>query len=705
MELKLPQLGKKALEYSYFPTKHQAFIFRAAEHVSVRRMAQILDTSEENVRECMAQMGLQETKYEDLWMKKGYITVIRKLWHILPYEQLTQLLEISESEFALMLREEDFFDHKLGKKPVCDRVTWRELTSEEVEKTRAIRTIVESIPDGGFVPFDFKYDVDKIEFSGEEKITLRMLYCFSGLYLKAFDVDSREYCPDEMLEAYSKVGINGIWTQAALFQLTEFPFAKGLSEGYEKRLEKLRDFTERCDSYGIKLYLYINEPRCMPESFFKEYPHMRGHEAKPEEDKICLCTSEPSVIGYIRDGIASICRSAPKLGGFFTITRSENPTNCYSHSEKETCTCPRCSKRSPGEVIGEVISAIAEGAHSVDKDIKVLAWSWGWRSYSEDIIDHLPTDVTLLAQSELHMPFNINGVEGQVVDYSMGITGPSEWTKAEWDRAKSRGIACGAKVQINTTWEGSTVPALPVYPLVEDHMRKLREEGVTQMLMSWTLGGFPSRNVMSAAKYFYESASFPESGKLTDGQRRATELFAKAFKEFPFHITVLYRGPQNGGPGNPLYDEPTGYNSTMTCFAYDEISIWRGIYPIEKYEEQLDKLCTIWKQGLEELECSYDSPNASETEIMAYGAYCLYYSSLCQVRFYRAREAGDTDEMVRLARIEEENARLMIALMDKNPAIGFEAANHYYFSRSCLAEKIVNCRYIAEKYGKEIIGG
>ena len=143
----------------------------------------------------------------------------------------------------------------------------------------------------------------------------------------------------------------------------------------------------------------------------------------------------------------------------------------------------------------------------------------------------------------------------------------------------------------------------------------------------------------------------------------------------------------------------------MTCFAYDEISIWRGIYPIEKYEEQLDKLCTIWKQGLEELECSYDSPNASETEIMAYGAYCLYYSSLCQVRFYRAREAGDTDEMVRLARIEEENARLMIALMDKNPAIGFEAANHYYFSRSCLAEKIVNCRYIAEKYGKEIIGG
>ena len=32
--------------------------------------------------------------------------------------------------------------------------------------------------------------------------------------------------------------------------------------------------------------------------------------------------------------------------------------------------------------------------------------------------------------------------------------------------------------------------------------------------------------------------------------------------------------------------------------------------------------------------------------------------------------------------------------MNKNAAIGYEAANHYYFSKGQLAEKIVNCHHV-----------
>ena len=39
----------------------------------------------------------------------------------------------------------------------------------------------------------------------------------------------------------------------------------------------------------------------------------------------------------------------------------------------------------------------------------------------------------------------------------------------------------------------------------------------------------------------------------------------------------------------------------------------------------------------------------------------------------------------------------MLDLMLEEPAIGFEAANHYYFSRGQLAEKILNCRYLIAK--------
>ena len=33
----------------------------------------------------------------------------------------------------------------------------------------------------------------------------------------------------------------------------------------------------------------------------------------------------------------------------------------------------------------------------------------------------------------------------------------------------------------------------------------------------------------------------------------------------------------------------------------------------------------------------------------------------------------------------------------RNSAVGYEAANHYYVSRTALSEKIVQCRYLLEE--------
>ena len=490
---------------------------------------------------------------------------------------------------------------------------------------------METVELSGVKPFDFTYQVPKIKFFGDPQFKVRMIYAFSGLYQHAFDVDSREFCPDEMLEAYQKLGINGIWTQGILYQLTEFPFEPSLSKGYQKRLERMREFVERLDRYGIKLYLYLNEPRSMSESFYLKYPNLRGHEASP--NKICLCTSTPEVQEYLKNGVESLCRAVPKLGGFFTITRSENPTNCYSHSRRppnyiRPCTCPRCSKRSIGEVVGEVVGCFVEGAHRVSKDIKVMAWSWEWTTHNEEIIRHLPRDVIFLSESELGIPFNIGGVSGEVRDYSMSIIGPGERAKREWEIARECGLETGAKVQINTTWEASTVPALPVFPSIEEHVKRIRNEGVSHLLLSWTLGGYPCGNVAHAAKYFYERCEMPEESL---NIKKAAALFAEAFKEFPFHIKSLYRGPQNAGPSNLMFETPTGYDSTMTCFAYDDLEHWRSIYPVEVYENQFSALCQKWERGLELLK----NEPMNETILMAQAAYCLFASSLNQIRFIR----------------------------------------------------------------------
>lgn len=684
----LPKLGKEAVALPHFPTKHQAFLFRAYEYIPAKKIAKILGTTVETVHRAAADMGLPVGEANEDWLKKGYVTVIRRMWHILPYEQLLELLELDEAALATLMRDEDFLDHKLGPKPICEPVRWRELTESETEATAALRAVMQTLSFQGKEPFDFEYDVPELCFSGEENFSTRMIYAFSGLYQRAFDVDSRLFLPDAQLEAYRKLGINGIWTQGVLSSLTAFPFDPAVSEGYEARLERMRELTERLDKYGIKLYLYLNEPRYMPLAFFEKHPELRGHVRGGDA---CLCTSTEEVKAYLRDAVEEICRRVPLIGGFFTISRSENMTNCYSHSGSSDapCNCPRCRERSVGEVVAETIGCFLEGARRVSRDVRVFAWSWRWDEYYEDIIRRLPKEVVLLSQSELGVPFDIGGVQGSVMDYSMSILGPGDRAREEWRVARECGLECAAKVQVNTTWECSTVPAIPVAPSVEEHMRRLRNEGVSHLLLSWTLGGYPSGNLVATAKHFYEKCEFDAA---EDGTAEAQACFAEAFREFPFHIRVLYYGPQNAGPSTLLFPEPTGYTATMTGFAYDDLERWCGIYPVDVFEAQLEKLCRGWEKGLALL------PKGEESElaVMARATDCLFRSSLDQVRFIRARDRGDVAAAIAAARREIQTAREMLELMNQNASVGYEAANHYYFSKGQIAEKVVNASYIVD---------
>ena len=689
MIFSLPKEGKKALSLPHFPTKAQAFIFRAYEYVPANKIAEILGTTEENVIRAAHDMGLPDYAPGNIWLERGYITIIRRMWHILPYSQLLELLGMTEGELALILKEEDFLAEKLRDKPICEPVRWRELTDTEKQQTAKIKELMQTVDVSGKKSFEFEYSVPKIDREGKEVFKTRMIYAFSGLYQHAFDVPSEVYLPDEQLAAYRDLGVNGIWTQGVLSGLVEFPFEPSLSKGHEERLARMRELTERLDKYGIKLYLYINEPRFMPLSFFENHPDIRGH---IRGDGASLCTSTEKVRNYLRDSIEKICREVPLIGGFFTITRSENLTNCYSHSGDGNveCLCPRCSKRSAPEVISELINTIAEGAHSVSRDIKIFAWSWGWRGFNEEIIRRLSKDVILLSQSELDVPFRIGGVEGRVIDYSISIPGPGERAKREWAVAKESGHAVGAKVQISTTWEASTVPAIPVSPLIDDHIRALRDEGVEHLLLSWTLGGYPCNNIATAAKYFYENAD------ANSPTYEAEKLFAEAFREFPFHIQTLYKGPQNAGPSSLLFPTPSGYTATMTGFAYDDLEAWRSIYPVDIFEGQFRKLCEGWEKGL----ALIDKGDESEVAVMARAAYCIFKSSYNQIRFIRARDEGRFTDAKKIAEDEEQIARLMLTQMNKNAAIGYEAANHYYFSKGQIVEKILNCRHTAEFFAE-----
>src|SRR5690606_27453838 len=104
--------------------------------------------------------------------------------------------------------------------------------------------------------------------------------------------------------------------------------------------------TERAQRFGIGVYLYLNEPRAMPAAFFDEHPHLRG---AFEDPFYALCTSTPEVQAFLRDAAASVFAAVPGLAGAFTITMTENLTNCFSRGGGDQC--PRCRERGPAAVV------------------------------------------------------------------------------------------------------------------------------------------------------------------------------------------------------------------------------------------------------------------------------------------------------------------------------------------------------------------
>ena len=93
------------------------------------------------------------------------------------------------------------------------------------------------------------------------------------------DVD---YYPEEYLNKLAHEGVNGLWLTMYFRDLpsTLFP---GRGKDAEKRFAKLRKTVERCARYGIRIYVFLSEPKlwgpahhCVPMEDAEKYPEMVG---------------------------------------------------------------------------------------------------------------------------------------------------------------------------------------------------------------------------------------------------------------------------------------------------------------------------------------------------------------------------------------------------------------------------------------------
>ncbi len=704
---KLPPVNdEKYLEVPHFPNRFYAAVFRLWETVPAERIAKALETSVEVINKAASDMGLPQQKFTEKWAKLGYITTLRNSWHILPYDQLLVLLDWDEDMLATRLKEDDFLDIKFGRfKPKCDKVVFEQLDDCQKKQLSEIKKIMESNFSNMFCgcePFSF-FDGSKSDYKFNKSDNLRMIYSYCGLYETVLDNDIDISFPDSLLEKYSSVGINAVWLPVVLYKIVPFPFDESYSKGWQKKIENLKKLIKKAAKYDLNVYLYLNEPRCMPNLFFENHPELMG---KTVDKNSALCTSVPAVMDYLRYAVRTLCEYVPDIGGFFCITASENLTHCKS--QRQGTVCERCKDVPEYKLISQVVSAISEESRKVNPDIRTIAWAWAWDTImsKEDIkrcIDLIPKEVIIQCHSENQKEYVIGGVKGSVADYSMSIPGPAPLSEYIWNYAKSNGHEVSAKVQVNCTWECSTLPFLPVFDLIREHMTGLKKVDVDHIMLSWTLGGYPSINLLIAASCLEDSSEEKydlllkqEYGEYAEVVKKAATQFSKAFREFPFHIKGVYRGPQNPGPSNLLYEKSSGFEATMTCFSYDDLDGWRSIYPADIYVNQYKKLRDGWKKGLEIIE---NMPDCLFKQV-SLGGYALFNSCYLQSEYIYNRENGDKKYLSELVSEEEKMALLMYELMQKSSLFGFEASNHYYYNKGMLAEKVINCEYLKNRFSK-----
>jgi hypothetical protein len=721
-----------AIAEPHFPSRLYQFVWRNWELVNADRMAEVVRATPANILRLGRAMGLGPKPHlPPDQLRRIYITTIRQNWHLIPDAQIIQLLGWTPERYAFTLREDDFLQVKLSMvRPECSELLYREPSAEEQRgAARLARIVKETLGSQmvmpGEAPFDFITRLSAplgrprraAPAGTKDRWTTRYLYSHFALYGDPLMEPDLDPFPDGYLERLADCGINGVWMQAVLETLAPSKHFTEFGQDSETRLNNLRRLVDRAAKSGVKIYLYLNEPRSKLDEFFARHPDLRGTKSAGH---YAMCTSAPMVRDWIASSLGHVFGQAPGLGGIFSITMSENLTNCFSHSNSwakampVASGCPRCSKRESWEVISELLDTFRQGVRRSSATAEIIAYDWGWgEGLAEKLIPALANDVKVLSISEWHAPVERGGVRTRVGEYSISVVGPGPRATRNWQLAGQHGLETLAKTQFNNTWEISAVPYIPVPGLIVDHCLNLARAGIRGVMASWTCGGYPSLNLEAAAAVYRDphptkaeilaQLAAARYGHAAAGQVvEAWQQFARAFQEFPYGVAI-YVLPTQHGPANLLRLQPTGHRACMILFPHDDLKGWCGAYPPEVVLSQMRKLSGEWKRGLDALDRAIGRLRGAAQEDLAVARTCYnHFESVAnQVEFYLLRPklgSGPVAGAMRdIARREMALAADQYRIARRHSVIAYEASNHYYYRPLDLVEKIFNCRNIIEE--------
>src|SRR4030095_7254514 len=171
LRAQISQTNPAPVPEPHFPDRLHLFVWRNWELANAARMAEVLGTSEEKVREIGVSLGLPaKPQLTPDQLRRIYITVIRQNWHVLPEDQLIRLLGWDRAHYEFTLKEAEFLDHKLGfKKPQCEPLRYETPSPRARQRAAEIKRTIQktfgsSFQEPGEAAFRFVEDLSSTSF-------------------------------------------------------------------------------------------------------------------------------------------------------------------------------------------------------------------------------------------------------------------------------------------------------------------------------------------------------------------------------------------------------------------------------------------------------------------------------------------------------------------------------------------------------------
>ena len=566
----------------------------------------------------------------------------------------------------------------------------------------------------------------------------RISRCFFGPTTRApFYIDELtndiDYYPEAYLDRLAHEGVNGLWLTMYFSDLPSSLFPGHGAEA-PQRFAKLRRTVERCARYGIRIYVFLSEPKRINPARYHIHPEEAA--AYPGLNQGSLfCLSSEAGQRYMRESIRQIFEAVPNLGGVINIMQGEDNGACVSYhcftGGWYSLNCPVCAKRDYVDVFTETAKALADEIHRVNPEAAYIGWFYtptqrdgnDFHRRLRRIAPRWPENATLMFNFESGGQALQLGRNRVVFDYSLAFVGPSELFADVCRHAAH----VGAKLQVGCSHEDASIPFMPVPENLYDKYRFMEANHVEAAMQCWYFGNYPGLMNKAAGELSFEPFPQEPMAFLEDLARpdwradarevaQAWHLFSMAYRKFPMNLLFEWYGPLHNAIAWPLHlfavDEPIA--PTWLLKQFPEVSGDRVgeclafHHTLPEALELCREMDALWQEGLAHLLPLRDAYADDAERLLDIGlaeAVGLQIrSAVGMLAFYSLREEmlylhrDNLAAMAEVVRGEIANSRRMRELCLADSRLGYHSeAEGYLFHPEKLEARIALLQELLEK--------